>query len=165
MKRAIIIILLLCTLLFATSCDNSEEQYELAVGCIGQPTAVLLEQVGQPESVRYYPSRDGTGIAGDWRYHGFVVYLYRNIDGADKVTEVIKTNEVSQASYETAVAHIGKPLSELQEKIGLPESENYASSCLGDGEDGELHYSGFTVYTYRDTDGTENVYDVVMIND
>ena len=36
--------------------------------------------------------------------------------------------------------------------------------CLllhGEGEDGELYYDGFTVYTYRDTDGSESVYDVM----
>ena len=27
--------------------------------------------------------------------------------------------------------------------------------------DGELYYDGFTVYTYRDPYGTENVYDVM----
>ena len=165
MKRAIIIILLLCALILATACDNSEEQYDLAVGCLGQSTAVLLEQVGMPVNVRYYPNSNGIGIVGEWTYRDFTVYLYRNIDGEDRVTDVIKTNEDGQAGYETAVAYIGKPLSDLQEKIGLPESENYASSCLGDGEDGELYYQGFTVYTYRDTDGTENVYDVMMNGD
>ena len=45
--------------------------------------------------------------------------------------------------------------------IGEPDNSSYASSCLGPGEDGELYYDGFTVYTYRDPDGTENVYDVM----
>ena len=30
-------------------------------------------------------------------------------------------------------------------------------SCLGEGEDGNLYYDGFTVYTYRDVDGSETV--------
>ncbi len=68
------------------------------------------------------------------------------------------------SAYETAVSCIGKPLSALTEQIGEPASVSYSSSCLGDGEDGELYYDGFTVYTYRDTDGSENVYDVMEAN-
>lgn len=44
--------------------------------------------------------------------------------------------------------------------IGQPNSKSYASSCLGEGEDGEWYYSGFTVYTYRDPSGSETVQDV-----
>ena len=62
---------------------------------------------------------------------------------------------------ETAQGLIGSPLSSLTEAIGEPQSESYASSCLGDGEDGELSYDGFTVYTYRAPNGTETVYDVL----
>ena len=47
------------------------------------------------------------------------------------------------------------------ETIGEPNDSRYAQSCLGDGEDGELYYDGFTVYTYRAPDGTETVYDVL----
>ena len=36
--------------------------------------------------------------------------------------------------------------------IGAPESSDYAPSCLGPGEDVNLYYDGFTVYTYRDSD-------------
>lgn len=70
----------------------------------------------------------------------------------------------SRSGFETAVDCIGKPLSALTEQIGQPASVSYASSCLGDGEDGELYYEGFTVYTYRDTDGSENIYDVMEAN-
>ena len=62
---------------------------------------------------------------------------------------------------ETAQGLIGSPLSSLTDAIGEPKNESYASSCLGDGEDGELSYDGFTVYTYRAPDGTETVYDVL----
>ena len=37
--------------------------------------------------------------------------------------------------------------------IGEPVSSDYAPSCLGEGEDGNLYYDGFTVYTYRDDTG------------
>ena len=62
---------------------------------------------------------------------------------------------------ETAQGLIGSSLSSLTDAIGEPKNESYASSCLGDGEDGELSYDGFTVYTYRAPDGTETVYDVL----
>ena len=51
-----------------------------------------------------------------------------------------------------AASYIGKEVSELYDAIGEPESVSYASSCLGSGEDGELVYNGFTVYTYKEGD-------------
>ena len=55
---------------------------------------------------------------------------------------------------------IGQSASALAAAIGQPNNKTYASSCIGDGEDGEWYYNGFTVYTYRDTDGSETVEDV-----
>ncbi len=49
----------------------------------------------------------------------------------------------------------------LIEAIGDPVRTTYVSSCLGDGEDGQLEYEGFTVYTYRDADGQEAIQDVL----
>ena len=43
-----------------------------------------------------------------------------------------------------------KSVQELFAVVGEPESSSYAPSCLGSGEDGELCYDGFTVYTYRE---------------
>jgi len=62
---------------------------------------------------------------------------------------------------ETARSLIGEDAKALYEAIGEPEKAAYASSCIGEGEDGELQYDGFTVYTYRDTDGSEAVQDVL----
>ena len=42
---------------------------------------------------------------------------------------------------------------------GRPDDALYAPSCMGDGDDGELYYSGFTVVTYREGD-SETVVDV-----
>lgn len=47
---------------------------------------------------------------------------------------------------------IGEDVSKLYEAIGEPNDSSYAGSCLGPGEDGELHYDGFTVYTYKEND-------------
>lgn len=63
--------------------------------------------------------------------------------------------------FETAQNMIGSEITELTEKIGQPNSTSFASSCLGDGEDGEYYYDGFTVYTYRDNNGGESIYDVM----
>ena len=63
------------------------------------------------------------------------------------------------ASIEQARALIDHPVEELYEAIGQPNDQKYASSCLGEGEDGELYYDGFTVYTYRETE--ETIYDVM----
>jgi hypothetical protein len=54
---------------------------------------------------------------------------------------------------DTAKEYEGKPVEDLIAAIGEPVSSNYASSCLGEGEDGNLYYDGFTIYTYRDDTG------------
>lgn len=53
---------------------------------------------------------------------------------------------------------IGKTVEELIALIGEPQSSDYAPSCLnpGVGEDGNLYYEGFTVFTYK-ADGEEKV--------
>ena len=53
---------------------------------------------------------------------------------------------------ELALACVDGPVEALYEKIGRPESSDYAPSCMGDGEDGNLYYDayGFIVYTYRE---------------
>ena len=58
-----------------------------------------------------------------------------------------------------AADYIGKPVDELIAAIGEPEDRDYAPSCMGDGEDGNLYYGGFIVYTYREN-GEETVQDV-----
>ena len=61
---------------------------------------------------------------------------------------------------DAARAYIGQSASSLIAALGSPISSSYAPSCLGPGEDGELTYSGFTVYTYREN-GVETVEDVL----
>ena len=55
---------------------------------------------------------------------------------------------------------MGRSAAELAAAIGQPASTEYATSCIGDGEDGIWYYDGFTVYTFRGTDGSERVEDV-----
>ena len=64
------------------------------------------------------------------------------------------------ATADAARAYIGQSASSLIAAIGSPISSSYAPSCLGPGEDGELVYDGFTVYTYREN-GLETVEDVL----
>ena len=74
-------------------------------------------------------------------------------------TEV--TPSPSETLFELAKSFVDKPLSELQAEIGEPVSSSYVSSCLiPGGEDGELHYDGFTVYTVKSGD-SETVQDVL----
>lgn len=57
-----------------------------------------------------------------------------------------------------AASLIDHPVEELYEAIGYPESSDYAPSCLKEnGEDGNLYYDGFIVYTIRQGD-SETVY-------
>lgn len=61
---------------------------------------------------------------------------------------------------ELALTFIGEDVDDLIAAIGEPSGSDYAPSCLGSGEDGELFYDGFSVYTYREGD-TETVQDVL----
>ena len=54
------------------------------------------------------------------------------------------------ADKATAAGYVGADVSALYAAIGRPASSDYAPSCLGTGEDGNLYYDGFTVYTYRE---------------
>lgn len=54
----------------------------------------------------------------------------------------------------------GQPVADLIELLGEPISKEYSSSCLIEGgQDGQLIYDGFIVYTLVQKDGTETVYD------
>ncbi len=67
----------------------------------------------------------------------------------------------SEELFELAKGFVDKPLAELQAEIGESVSSSYVSSCLiPGGEDGELHYDGFTVYTVKSGD-SETVQDVI----
>ena len=80
---------------------------------------------------------------------------------AGLVQDTAVTPSPSEALFELAKSYVDKPLSELQAEIGEPVSSSYVSSCLiPGGEDGELHYDGFTVYTVKSSD-SETAQDVI----
>ena len=76
-------------------------------------------------------------------------------NGQDETTESSNI-EIQKTPKELAESCIDLTVEELYDLIGQPESSDYAPSCLGPGEDGNLYYDGFTVYTYREN-GTETV--------
>lgn len=61
--------------------------------------------------------------------------------------------------FAAAKEYIDSPVEDLIARIGEPDEKDYAPSCMGDGEDGNLYYDGFIVYTYREGD-SEVVIDV-----
>lgn len=75
--------------------------------------------------------------------------------GQDASTEPSET-ETQKTPKELAESCIDKTVQELYALVGEPASSDYAPSCLGPGEDGNLYYDGFTVYTYREGE-TETV--------
>lgn len=75
------------------------------------------------------------------------------------VEETAPVVEETNEARELAVSLIGEEISALIEKIGEPISSDYAPSCLGKGDDGELQFDGFVVYTYKDGD-SEVIQDV-----
>ena len=79
-------------------------------------------------------------------------------DPAAESTETAEpAEETGGSQLEIAKGYEGANVDELIAAIGAPNSSDYAPSCLGEGEDGNLYYDGFTVYTYRDTSGAETV--------
>lgn len=77
-----------------------------------------------------------------------------SVEDENEVQNSSEEEAAPEANEDKALAEsmIGEEVSKLIEAIGEPESADYASSCLGPGEDGELQYDGFTVYTYKEGD-------------
>ena len=75
---------------------------------------------------------------------------------AAPTTEPPETEAPVNEKLETAKTFIDKTTTELFAAIGMPPESDYAPSCLGPGEDGNLYYEGFTVYTYREN-GVETI--------
>ena len=77
-----------------------------------------------------------------------------NEESAEQETaQADEADEAGEDLLELARRFEGEPVEDLIEAVGEPESSDYAPSCLGEGEDGNLYYDGFTVYTYRDDSG------------
>lgn len=66
--------------------------------------------------------------------------------------------EVEADLKSIAEGYMDQSVSSLYAAIGKPTSSDYAPSCLGDGDDGELYYNGFVVYTYREGESETVIY-------
>lgn len=75
-----------------------------------------------------------------------------NLQPAESGSPVEETPAVGDTMFKAALACVDQDVSALYAAIGEPEDSSYASSCIGEGEDGELYYDGFTVATYREGD-------------
>jgi hypothetical protein len=61
--------------------------------------------------------------------------------------DVTEAPSPEEEALKIAKSFEGKDLSELVAVLGEPLSSEYVPSCLGNGQDGELKYDGFIVYT------------------
>ena len=70
-----------------------------------------------------------------------------------------KADSETAALVEKILAMEGQPVEDLYALVGQPNSSDYTPSCLvTGGQDGQLEYDGFTVYTLVRPDGTETIY-------
>ena len=81
----------------------------------------------------------------------------------EKLEPDVEVQEPVNEAYEAAKKYIDRPLSELIEEFGEPISAEYVNSCGAPGQDGELHYDGFTVLTYKE--GNSETVTYVQAND
>ena len=72
-----------------------------------------------------------------------------------------QTKDVTE-TVEAIRAMIGQPVQDLYDFIGEPTGgTDYGPSCLvTGGQDGQLFYDGFCVYTLVKPDGSESIYDI-----
>ena len=79
---------------------------------------------------------------------------------APSVTEAPEAGGSDVAALvEKILSMEGQPVEDLYALVGQPNSSDYTPSCLvTGGEDGQLEYDGFTVYTLVQPDGTETIY-------
>ena len=84
--------------------------------------------------------------------------MQSTLPGSASAEEEPEATEAPVSDKEAAIADAVKkalklkdrPVSELYDAIGEPDSEDAAPSCMGSGEDVNLYYDGFTVYTYKE---------------
>lgn len=74
--------------------------------------------------------------------------------------EVTATPAPAASALEIAQGYVEQEVAGLIEEIGEPLASEYVSSCMGPGQDGELNYDGFTVYTYKE--GSSEIVKVVF---
>lgn len=82
-----------------------------------------------------------------------------------ETTEVVSESLDCATTFEYAKTFIDKSVDELIDAIGEPVEAYYEESCIGDGCDGILTYSNFTVFTFREADGSAETVVDAELND
>lgn len=131
-------------------------------GTPAQPAPSPAAQADEPQAEE--PAVPDAAEAADPEAEGPVAALPdAGLHAAEETpADAVEETDAAQvaALLEKAQGFVGKDAAALIQAIGEPLERRYAPSCLGSGEDGELKYRGFTVYTYREGD-TETVSEVV----
>ena len=134
---------------------NSEEPKEAAAPTVLTPEPVV---VSQPETIGE-PEAEKEQLTGPSEEEGLASEESQPAEPQSPAGDTAVP--ITPPTKEEAAAFIGRSVSELTAALGEPADSSYAASCMGEGgEDGELFYDGFTVYTYR-KDGQETVQDVL----
>lgn len=135
MKKLIALLLAACMILSLCACGDSNDPVQNDDPQNGNPVA------GQEQT----PVDQGNSENPEDPNEG------QNTGNEDPVPPELTPFELAQTCIDLSVE-------ELYELIGEPESFDYAPSCLNpdEGEDGNLYYDGFIVYTYREGE-TETV--------
>lgn len=118
-----IVLLLTCVVLLLCACGNQEQPQESAP-TVSTQTPTDATEATQPPETTTPPTQE-----------------------TEPITEPTESEDSLLALAKTC---IDQSVEELYALIGEPETSDYAPSCLGDGEDGNLYYDGFIVYTYRE---------------
>ena len=146
---------LLIVLLLA-SCGQPQTGADSGAAAAAGNTAAAAEETPSPAgNENADPAEDGEGEAA----------MPSDAPEAEPAGEEqqISASEPASMTPEERMAiageYIDQPVSALIERIGEPDDRDYAKSCFGDGEDGNLYYDGFIVFTYREN-GEETVRDV-----
>lgn len=126
MKKLIALLLAACMILSLCACTGNEDLGQSEPPSENPPAQQENQDPVTPEKTED-PSENG------------------NTQGEDPVPPELTPFELAQSCIDQSVE-------ELYALIGEPESVDYAPSCLNpdEGQDGNLYYDGFIVYTYRE---------------
>lgn len=160
MKQRILSFLLVCFMLIAmlSACDEDDAP---------EMTAVPLETTEASETTEPSLETEATAASEERKYQP--VQTAPPTEATAEPTEQTEQTEETYApvtesappeteaptetfnSYNIACGCVGGPVSILYALIGYPPyGSSYSPQFNSNGENGELYYDGFTVYTYRE---------------
>lgn len=172
MQRRVFCLLLACLILvglLAACGEASEEMTAVTMEtqeATEAPETSQATEASEATEAKKDPPVETTEAVTEEETEAPTAAYYSPVETYAPVTEapVPQTEAQTEASVDyrsLAMGCVGSSVSTLYSVIGYPPNgSSYANSCNGTGEDGELYYNGFTVYTYRDENGYESVYDV-----